>query len=99
MPGPFAFVRQAICAPLSWALPPRPWGGVFSDGGVEHGVELGDVGDLGVALLRDDEDGRGLVQIDALAKGLVGADLSGEEAVGVDDHGHHAAVRTESIFA
>ena len=59
--------------------------GVFGDRGVQHGVELGDVGDLGVALLRDDEDAWGLVEIDALAEGVVGTNLSGEEAVGVDD--------------
>src|ERR1700734_2050170 len=68
------------------------WAGVVGDGGVEHRVELGDVGDLGVALLRDDEDARRLVEIDALTKGLIGADLRGKEAVGVDDHGHHATV-------
>ena len=60
--------------------------GVFGDRGVEHRVELGDVGHLGVALLGDDEDGRGLGEADALAKGVVGADLGGKEAVGVDDH-------------
>jgi len=70
-------------------------GAGFGDGGIEHLVELGDVADLGVALLRDDEDGRGLGEADALAEGEVGVDLSGEEAVGIDDEGHHTTVRLE----
>jgi hypothetical protein len=68
---------------------------IFGDCGVEHGVELGDVADLGISLLGDDEDGRGLGEADALAQSLVGMYLGGEEAVRINDEGHHATVRLE----
>jgi hypothetical protein len=91
MPGPFVLSPQILlmsgCLRFDWC---RCW--IFGDGRVEHCVELGDITDQGVALLGDDEDGRGLGEADALAEGVVGANLSSEEAVGVDDEGHRVTV-------
>ena len=72
---------------------------VFGDRGVEHGVELGYIFYLGVALLRDDEDAWSLVEVDAFAEGLVSANLCCEEAVGVDDEGHDATMLLKILLS
>lgn len=66
--------------------------GGFCEGSVDGLIELSDVGDLGPAVWRDDEDGRGVAEADAHAKSVVGVDLFGELAGGIDDEGHLLSV-------
>ncbi len=72
--------------------------GIFGDGRVQHGIELGDIIHLNEALLRNDKNGRSLGKANALAQSLVGADLGSEEAIGVDDEWHYAAVRLKVLL-